>query len=47
MLLAVTILAAVAGVLACISMIPQASTYPCLSVACLLLAVALFLMGGH
>jgi hypothetical protein len=43
----VGILALVAGVLACISLIPQANSYPVLSVAVLLLAVALFVAGGR
>ena len=49
MLTACMILSLVAGLLALISLLPQASSWPCLSVAVLLLAIALFIFtsGRH
>lgn len=45
---AAAILALVAGILYLVAMIPQASSYPLVPVAGLLLAVAVFLVaGGH
>lgn len=47
MLTAVAILAVVAGILCVLGMIPQTNQWPVLPVAGLLLAVAVFLLGGH
>jgi hypothetical protein len=47
MLSVIAILALVALLLAIVSVFPQAANYPLISVAVILLAVALFLVGYH
>lgn len=47
MLLAVSILAVMAGVLALIALIPGAPQEPARTLALFLLAVAVFLLGAH